>query len=303
VGPSIDAGQCAEVFQAVPTPANVMLVLDSSISMGETVGGTSKWSAAKAAVTQMTNGAPATHFGLEMFAIGLCGAGTVNVPIDGGTAAEVQAAIPLLPGGVGTPIAGGLTVAGADPSLADPARSQAVVLITDGQENCLGDPVAVVDRLFVAPVSVRTFVVGFGAPGSAGVNATVLTNMALKGGTARLASPRYYQADVPADLQAALTAISNQAMGCAFTLSQVPGDLSQLHVAINLQIVQRDPSHLTGWDYDPATNRLALYGPACDALANTANAKLTVQFGCSDGFIEGGGDGGFDFGVDAGELG
>ena len=48
---------------------------------------------------------------------------------------------------------------------------------------------------------------------------------------------------------------------------------------------------------------MTLYGPACDALANTPGAQLSVVYGCSDGLADGGMDGGFDFGVDAGEIG
>lgn len=104
-----------------------------------------------------------------------------------------------------------------------------------------------------------------------------------------------------ADLQEALVAISNAAKGCSFKLTQTPGDVSKLFIAINGQLVPRDTNRTSGWDYDATTNRITLYGPACDVLANTAGAKLQVQYGCPDGFIEGGGDGGFDF--DAGQIG
>jgi hypothetical protein len=146
-------------------------------------------------------------------------------------------------------------------------------------------------------------VVGFGSVGGSGVDPVKLTNMAIKGGTARLGPTRYYQANVAADLEAALTAISNAAQGCSFKLTQTVTDQSKLFIAINGQLVPRDTSRVSGWDFDPATNMVTLYGPTCDALANTAGAKLQVQYGCSDGLIEGGGDGGFDFGLDAGEIG
>jgi hypothetical protein len=289
-----------------------MVVLDHSGSMNDYLGNASKWSAAVSAVTQMTKQNPDIHFGLEMFSMPEqdCSAGSIVVPVGPNTGpAIVQALPPYFADGSGTQIAGGLTAGAADPALADAARVNGVVLITDGMQNCLGDvysdsggatddPRAVVKEMFARQVSIRTWVVGFGRD----VDADMLNAMALNGGTARLTQPRYYQAEVPDQLVAALKSITNAAQGCSVVLSKEPGDLSQLYVAINQQLVQRDPAHVTGWDYDSTTNRVTLYGPACDALANTAGASLSVQYGCPDGLIETGGDGGFNFEVDAGEI-
>ena len=307
-----ETGQCAETFSSAEAKANLMIVLDHSTSMNDYVGNTSKWSAAVSAVTQMTKPTPNIQFGLEMFSMPdrECSAGSIVVPIGPDTGkAIVQKLPPYFANGSGTQIAGGLTVAATDPALADATRVNGVVLITDGMQNCLGsvyapddggvdDPRAVVKALFARQVSVRTWVVGFGGD----VDADMLNAMAVNGGTARLTQPRYYQAEAPADLVTALRAITNAAQGCSVVLSKVPGDITQLYVGINQQIVQRDPTHVTGWDYDSATNRVTLYGPACDALANTAGARLSVQYGCPDGMIETGGDGGFNFEVDAGDF-
>jgi hypothetical protein len=287
-----------------------MIVLDKSGSMNGSAGGGSKWAAAVSAVTQMTTQYPDIHFGLEMFSVPsgnadkyICtpDAGVISVSIGAGSAQAIGAALPAKADGNGTPIAVGLRVAGADPGLSDAARANGVVLITDGQENCDGDPVGVVKELFGRPVSVRTWVVGFG--NTKDVDPAMLGNMAIAGGTARLTTPRYYQADVAADLAVALQEISNAAQGCSFQLTQTPADVSKLSIAINGQLVPHDPARVSGWDYEAATNRVTLYGPACDALANTAGAQLSVVYGCADDFIEGGGDGGFDFGLDAGEIG
>jgi hypothetical protein len=293
------------VFNAAEAKANLMIVLDHSTSMNDFVGTASKWSAAVSAVTQMTKQNPNIQFGLEMFSMPdqECSPGSIEVPVGPDTGAAIA-------DGNATQIAGGLTVAATDPELSDATRANGVVLITDGMQNCQGstydstggaidDPRGVVKALFARQVSVRTWVVGFGGD----VDADMLNTMAVNGGTARLSQPRYYQADVPADLVAALHAITNAAQGCSVVLSKVPTDITQLYVGINQQIVQRDPTHVTGWDYDSSTNRVTLYGPACDALANTAGARLTVQYGCPDGFVEEPGDGGFTFEVDAGEIG
>jgi hypothetical protein len=239
-----------------------------------------------------------------------CSAGSIAVPIgaDAGPAI-VRSLPPYFADGNGTQIAGGLVVGAADPALSDPTRANGVLLITDGMQNCQGtsyaddggadDPRVVVKALFARGVSIRTWVVGFGSD----VDADTLDAMAISGGTARLGQPRYYQADVPADLTLALRSISSAAQRCSFALSDVPSDVTKLYVAIDLQLVPHDATHVTGWDYEPATNRVSLYGPACDALANTPGAKLSVQYGCPSGLIETGGDGGLDLRVDAGELG
>lgn len=305
------SGQCGEVFTSTGAEATLMIVLDKSKSMNSAAGSGTKWGAAVAAVKQMISKYPNTHFGLEMFSMPsgdaskyICtpDAGVIFVPIGAGAGQAISDVLPAKADGNGTPIAMALTIAGADPGLSNASRSNGVVLITDGQENCEGDPVSVVKELFARPVNVRTWIVGFGSS-SDDVDPDMLSTMAVAGGTARLTTPRYYQADVEEDLSAALQAISNAAQRCSFKLSQAPGDLSKLFIGINGQLVPLDTTRVSGWDYDKATNRVTLYGPACDALANTPGAQLSVVYGCSDGLVDGGVDGGFDFGVDAGEIG
>lgn len=302
-----DGGQCGERFTPTSAEANLMIVLDKSTSMNDPISGnTTKWKAATAAVSQLLAQSSSIHFGLELFSVSTnkctAEAGTIRVGIGAGTASAIDAALATLPNadGHGTPIAaGGLAVAAGDPGLADATRAEGVVIVTDGEENCGGDPVAQVKALFSRAVPVRTWVVGFGS----GVDATMLDRMAVQGGTARLTTPRYYQADVAADLQAALVAISNAAKGCSFSLSQVPPDVAKLFLGINGQLVPRDTRRLSGWDYDATSNRVTLYGQACDALANTPGATLDVQYGCANGIVEGGGDGGFHFDLDGGGIG
>ena len=223
-----DAGQCGEDFKSISSESNLMIVLDGLKSMNDEIdAGVTMWKAAVAAVTQMTSGSASMHFGLEMFSVKAtssgekeCLSGSILVPIGDGNAAMITAALPSEAQGDGTPLAAGIKVALTDPALANPDRNNSLVVITDGSESCKGDPVAAVQEAFNRPVRVRTFVVGFGGS----VKAATLEKMAVSGGTARLTTPRYYQADNPADLQAALTAISNSAQNCDFSLSQTPTD-------------------------------------------------------------------------------
>jgi hypothetical protein len=314
-------GQCGQTYTTAAAPANLMFVLDHSGSMDSRVSGVKKWDAAKLAVRKITNDNPQINFGLEMFSEkgNDCSAGRILVGVGQDAGAAIQAALPVSADGDYTQIAGGITVGAADQALTDPTRANGVVLITDGKQNCQGTtsrgengdegpidkPEDVVAELFGRTPSIRTWVVGFGG----GVDAARLNTMAKNGGTARLVttatSPRYYQADNSAELQKALREISLAAMGCSFVLGSTPDDLSQLFVAIDSWLVPRDTTHATGWDCATSTSdggvstsRLTLYGPACDALANTANATLKIVYGCSDGFNEGGNDGGFDFEIE-----
>lgn len=294
---TLDAG-CGEAFTPIVTEANLMIVLDKSSSMLESVGGSSKWDAAVAAIKKVMSQYPSIHFGLEMFSANpettssssKCeeGAGKIYVNIAPNTQDAIASAM-VAADGNGTPIAGGISVGAKDPALLDPTRTEGVVVVTDGNENCGGDPVAEVTALLARPVSVRTWVVGFGS----GVDPRTLNAMAVAGGTARASDPRYYQADEPLELMAALAAIARNAT-CSFTLTQPPPgtadggvpDLSQITITINGQPVTLDPAHVSGWDYDPKTMRLTLYGAACESLASgggTSAAQVGVAYSCGGG--------------------
>ena len=46
--------------------------------------------------------------------------------------------------------------------------------------------------------------------------------------------------------------------------------------------IPRDPTHMNGWDYDPATNQITFYGPACDALKAGTVTDVDIVFGCDE---------------------
>jgi hypothetical protein len=307
--PGIDAGPAScggEKFEATRTEANMLIVLDHSGSMMEQVGGLTKWDAAVAAVRSLTSATgDQIRFGLQVFSFQqqICHPGQVLVTPGPSTAGAIVAALPSDADGRQTPVAGALTVARQVPELADTTRANFVLLITDGKENCGGDPVQAVSDLFAK--GVRTYTVGFGDA----VDAQNLNQMAIQGGTARAGSQRYFQADSPADLQAALSSIAQGAIGCDFKLTQTPPDPAKLYVAIDGQFVPRDANRVAGWEYTPATNRVTLYGPACQALTNTPGAKLSIVYGCPDTTITetgpGGGPrdgGGYTFDLDGGMI-
>lgn len=308
---SPDAGSSApscggERFEADPVQANMLLVLDHSGSMTETIGGTSKWDSAVRAVQQLTSRFQGPiRFGLAMFSSpAVCDPGGIVVNVGDGTAAQIVASLPIDADGNGTPIAEALARAAQEPALADATRADYVLLITDGMENCGGDPVARVRTLFSR--GVRTYAVGFGAE----VDAARLSELAVQGGTARLGATRYYQADDSTSLEQALSSIGQGAMGCDFTLRLSPPDPSRISVAVDGLFMPHDPTRHSGWTYTAASNRITLYGLACDAVATRPGAKVSVVYGCPDPTLVEVGpggrltddDGGVRYDLDAGQI-
>ncbi len=289
-----DGGVCGgELFQATQVQANFLIVLDHSGSMTETLAaGQSKWQVATDAIKSLTVQYDSTiRFGLSMFSSPThCDPGHNYVPVGDMTAGAIASALPSNANGNGTPIGAALELAVNEPSLADPTRANFVLLATDGEENCGGDPQASVTAL--AAKGVKTYVVGFGSE----VNPTTLTNMAIAGGTARAGATRYYQADDPATLDQAFQQIAAGAVGCDFKLASTPPDLNQINVVVGNTLIPEDPSNHSGWDYNAASNRITLYGPACDMVQQQPGVKVSIIYGCPNpGIVEtgNGGDGGF----------
>ncbi len=288
-----DGGTCGgELFQSTQVQANFLIVLDHSGSMSRSISsGGSKWSVATTAVKQVTSQYQSTiRFGLNLFSSPAdCDPGGNVVPVGDMTAAAISAALPTGANGNGTPIAGALGVAANEPSLADPTRADFVLLVTDGEENCNGDPVAAVTAL--AAKGVKTYVVGFGAE----VSPATLNGMATAGGTARAGATQYYQADDPTTLDQAFQQIAQGAVGCDYKLTTTPPDLSKINVVVGTTLVPQDPGNHSGWNYSAASNRITLYGPACDLVQQNPGTKVNIIYGCPDPTLieTGNGDGGF----------
>ena len=218
------------------------------------------------------------RFGLQRFSLqsSSCNAGRIDVPIGSMTATSISNALPSAAQGNATPIGKALNVAANSGQLTDVTRANYVLLLTDGMENCNGAPVAEVEGLFSR--GVRTYSVGFGS----NVDEARLTQMAIRGGTARATSPRYFQADDPVDLEAALAAIASGAASCDFTLSSTPPNSNSFFVAVDGQFFPRDPARISGWDYQAAGNRVTLYGPACDIVSQRPGAQVSIIYGCPE---------------------
>lgn len=282
-----------ELFQASKVQANFLIVLDRSGSMEEILpAGGSKWALASDAVKKVT----ATHqaqirFGLSMFpGAAKCTEGANAVPVGDQTAPQISMALPATATGSGTPIGAALELASKRSELTDATRSNFVLLVTDGMENCGGNPITPVKAM--AARGIKTYVVGFGAD----VDANRLSQLATEGGTARLTGTKYYQADDQASLNTAFQQIAAGAAGCDFKLAKAPPDVKKIFVAVDGNLINRDTTKQMGWDYNDTTGRITLYGGACDLVQKNAAAKVQIVYGCPDPtLIEGGGagDGGY----------
>jgi Ca-activated chloride channel family protein len=144
---------------AEPAPdAQVDVVLDISGSMKEPAGtGGTKIEAARRAVHTAVDALPdSTRLGLRTF--GGCGRTTQAVPVGPLDRSRVKQAVDATVAAGDTPLALALQQAGRD---FQPGERRSVLLVSDGEETCGGDPVAAARTLANNCVDVRVDVIGF----------------------------------------------------------------------------------------------------------------------------------------------
>jgi MYXO-CTERM domain-containing protein len=158
---------------------------------------------------------------------GICTVNAINVGVADNNASSIVAKLnqsQVEPWST-TPIAGALNFANTYSALKDGTRSNFVLLVTDGVEECEVSAGTYCTMCVSAATSlksggVKTFVVGFGS----GVDVNNLNDMATAGGTAKAGATKYYQADNQAALETALDIIAAQIASGDCT---VPGKLGE----------------------------------------------------------------------------
>lgn len=142
--------------------------------------------------------------------------------------------------------------------------------------NCVDDAAAFAEVSALAEAGVPTYIVGM--PG-AGAFEQLLDRLAVAGGTARDAGPRYFAVEDEAELSQALLEIgTGVAIDCDLSLSEVPKDASLVNVYYDGNVVAYDPEN--GWEWDGAS-ALSLRGAACDELRSGAVANVAIVYGCN----------------------
>jgi Mg-chelatase subunit ChlD len=167
--------QPSDSAEASPT-INVQLIFDASGSMAEDIGGETKIEAARRAMENLIAQIPEDagdklNVGFRVFGhLGdntdagraeSCQSTELLVPLDGvDKAALGQQALAWEPTGW-TPISLALQKAGEDMQAGENVRN-VIIMVTDGEETCDGDPCAVSQALAQGDTAVRIDVVGFG---------------------------------------------------------------------------------------------------------------------------------------------
>lgn len=178
-------------------------------------------------------------------------------------------------------------------NLADPGVVGAVVLLSDGGDNCSGEmQPQIVSRLGAASKKlltsgVRTFAIRYGSKdGETADAAEQLTAIAKEGGTAlTTGSVAYIDAKSPKELGDALSGISDQLASCVFTLGNVaPGvDRNRTNLFLDGEQIGFDAmgTKQEGWSWvDQAQTTIELYGPACTLFKTSLRTNIIVEFGC-----------------------
>jgi hypothetical protein len=142
----------------------VELILDASGSMLQKLGATRRIDIAKQTLTKLTSSTipPGTPFALRVFGREVDSCQTdLDVPVGPLNPAAVGQRIAALTAknGAKTPIGASLAKVGED--LKTVTGEKLVVLITDGEETCGGDPAAEIEKLRKAGIGTRVSIVGF----------------------------------------------------------------------------------------------------------------------------------------------
>lgn len=298
----VPGGGCGTMSTNVaPVPPNLLIVLDRSCSMTANVAGTPKWTLAVDAINKMTTDFDGhIRFGLTLFpdlVAPSCDQDAIAIPVAPGNETAIQTLLtaswqkndPNYPDGpCVTNIDSGMHQATTEPSFADTSRQSYALLITDGKQSS-GCNVYGADNGTTQIINdlrqmqnVSTFVLGFGSA----VDPAQLNIFADAGGVPTGdPATHFYKAEDAASLDAALSTIATKTLSCSFVLMDVPPDPKEIYVFFDnaTDPLPPDPTHMSSWDYDPATNQITFYGATCDQLKAGTVTDLHVVFGCGGG--------------------
>lgn len=165
-----------------------------------------------------------------------------------------------------------------------------VVIVTDGQPNCLGgDSNADDSAANMTPIianwltlDVKTYVVGLPGLDNAALN--LLNDLAVAGGTTQ-----YIPADDPTTLQTELAKIVSENVStnfdtCTLPLGMKPPDPDDINLLVVSQgmenSVARDLGDAGGWTIDAASENIILQGRFCELAKMGEYDEITVVYGC-----------------------
>ncbi len=155
---------------------------------------------------------------------------------------------------------------------------------TFGPYNCIDErnTIEVISRLF-GDLSVPIYVIGIDDPSRPDL-ADVLDRMAVAGGRPREepGARRFYSVGRRAELEEALTTITETIARCVFELAPVPPLDATLELSVDGLIVAQDGTRSEGWDFTaPDRSEITLFGGAC-ARITESGAAVTAELLCED---------------------
>jgi hypothetical protein len=204
----------------------------------------------------------------------------------------------------GTPLAAGLGAAVAAQKASTQDGVNAVVILTDGAPTSCDTPtnlgandIGLVVAAAAAGMAdkehaVRTFVLGV-MDGATGAEATLLSKIAVAGGTSRYAGCEAKNdcaysieaKDLQETLAKTLDGIARDATDCTFDVPPAATTPDKINVTLlrgtAYATVNRDEAHAAGWDFLPGNTQFKLYGAACKAFRDDDKARVNVVVGCS----------------------
>lgn len=307
-----DSGRCEigqgcgqSQFEISALPPNMLILLDRSGSMDGDADGDTRWNVAKNAIAAVTSAYDdKARFGLATYSAclsGGCSAGTVVVPIAESNADAVQAFLDNTldersddgretdadgrirylcdSGDPETSTGESLAALVGEASLLDPNRTNAVVLLTDGEENeeCADDcdgPCGAEALLEQSP-SVKTYVIGLG------VNADAIDEIAEAGDTEQA-----IEATNQAELSDAFDQVAAAVASCDYELDDMPPDPDELYVFFDDDPRGIPADDTDGYTFDAATLRLRFHGGACEAVKSGQVTDIDVVYGCPSPVVD-----------------
>lgn len=152
-------------------------------------------------------------------------------------------------------------------------------------DQCLDDARTAMVIASYAARGVPTYVIGLDSA-TQPEERSALSEMAVAGGRPNSVpgQPAYYRAEQVEQVNGAFAAITRSIARCALATPSRPSDPSAIEIQIDGITVPKDASHRNGWDWnDPSFGQIALFGAACDRLANPSASAVAVVHTCSDG--------------------
>lgn len=295
-----DANCGSTQSKLVKKPADILLVLDRSSSMGEAMdssrncatGSTTcsqRWATIISSLAKvLTSSSGDINWGLKFFSSptggGAAGPGAgggnctvsagADVAVGPGNADTIQTQINAIANGGYTPTRAAIDAAVAYLKTVSDGNNKVILLATDGEPNCpagqgssstTSDLTATTTAVTnAAAAGFKVYVIGVGT------ETGNLTSLAQAGGT-----DKFYSALTPDDLSTALSSIvGTVAAGCTYTLPSTPVTPNAVGVYVDKTLIPQSDSD--GWSYAPGTTTtIDIHGSICDDL--TAGKKTLVE--------------------------